>query len=214
MYLVGMKKIAQIIILSDSKTTELKKITENCLKSLKESENFDFDIYVVDNKNDFEGVKNIKIPGEFNNNKFMNIPAKESDSEWIVFCNNDLIFHKNWFTELMRHKHPVMCSKCPLDRRQKNVTEIIFGKKIGYEFSGWCFTMRRDIYKKIGGLNEEFKFWCADNVTIKQLEAIGITPCIIPKSIVTHLGSQTLNTMPNKYELTTKQVQDFNKKYK
>ena len=34
------KKIAQIIILSDSKTPELKKVTENCLKSLKMDHEF------------------------------------------------------------------------------------------------------------------------------------------------------------------------------
>lgn len=209
-----MKKIAQIIILSDSKTPELKKITENCLISLKESENLDFDVCVVDNKNEFKGVRNLKIPGDFNYNKFMNIAAKTGNSEWIVFCNNDLIFHKNWFTELMKYKYDVMCSKCPKDRRQKDVTKNLFGNKIGANFSGWCFTMKRDIYEKIGGLNEDYMFWCADNITIKQVNDIGITPCLIASSIVTHLGSQTLNTMPNKDELTTLQVQNYKKKYK
>jgi GT2 family glycosyltransferase len=209
-----MANIAQIIILSDSKTPELKRITENCLKSLRESENIYFDIYVVDNKNDFEGVKNLKISAEFNYNKFMNIAAKESDSEWIVFCNNDLIFHKNWFTELMKYQHDVMCPKCPKDARQAWVNKVEFGGIIGKYFSGWCFAMKRSIYDKIGGLSEEYIFWCADNITTKQLEDIGITPCIIPTSNVTHLGSQTLNTMSNKHELTTEQIQKFKSKYK
>jgi len=74
--------------------------------------------------------------------------------------------------------------------------------------------MKRSIYDKIGGLNEEYIFWCADNITIKQLETIGIIPCIIPTSNVLHLGSQTLNTMSNKHELTTEQIQKFKSKYK
>lgn len=207
------KKIAQIIILSDSKTPELKKITENCLTSLKNSESLDFDVCIVDNKNNFEGVRNIKIAGEFNYNKFMNIAAKTGNSEWIVFCNNDLIFHKNWFTELMKYKHDVMCPKCPKDARQAWVEKVEFGTKIGKYFSGWCFAMKRSIYDKIGGLSEEYIFWCADNITVKQLEEIGITPCIIPTSKVLHLGSQTLNTMSNKHELTTEQIQKFKSKY-
>jgi GT2 family glycosyltransferase len=144
----------------------------------------------------------------------MNIAAKTSDSEWIVFCNNDLIFHKNWFTELMKYQHDVMCPKCPKDARQAWVNKVEFGGIIGKYFSGWCFAMKRSIYDKIGGLSEEYIFWCADNITVKQLETVGITPCIIPTSLVTHLGSQTLNTIPNKYELTTKQVQIFKSKYK
>jgi hypothetical protein len=208
------KKIAQIIILSDSKTPELKKITENCLISLKNSESIDFDICVVDNKNDFEGVRNLKINEEFNYNKFMNIAAKTSDSEWIIFCNNDLIFHKNWFTELMKYKYDVMSPKCPKDKRQAWIHKVEFGNQIGKYFSGWCFAMKRSIYENINGLNEEYIFWCADNVTIKQLESIKVTPCIIPTSLVTHLGSQTLNTMSNKNELTTEQLKNFKSKYK
>jgi GT2 family glycosyltransferase len=207
------KKIAQIIILSDSKTPELKKVTENCLKSLKESENLDFDICVVDNKTDFEGVRNLKISEQFNYNKFMNIAARTSNSEWIVFCNNDLIFYKNWFTELMKYQYDVMSPKCPKDVRQANINKIEFGNRIGKYFSGWCFMMKRSIYDKIGGLNEEYIFWCADNITIKQLETIGIIPYIIPTSNVLHLGSQTLNTMSNKHELTTEQIQKFKNTY-
>jgi hypothetical protein len=61
----------------------------------------------------------------------MNIAAKTSDSEWIVFCNNDLIFHKNWFTELMKYQHDVMCPKCPKDARQSWVNKVEFGGILG-----------------------------------------------------------------------------------
>jgi len=208
------QKIAQIIILSDSKTSELRKMTENCIKTLKNSEPLEFEICVVDNKHTFEGVKNLTIEGEFNYNKFMNIVARTSNSEWIVFCNNDLTFHKNWFSELMKYKYDVMSPKCPKDNRQREIISVTAGNRIGKYFSGWCFVMRRSIFEKIGGLNEDYIFWCADNVTLKQLELINILPYLIPSSNVLHLGSQTLQTMPNKFELTTKQIQKFKEKYK
>lgn len=201
--------MVQVIILSDSKNLELKSITHNCIQSLKASETIDFDIFVIDNKADFEGVTNLKLNEPFNYNRFMNYAAKQSNSEWIVFCNNDLIFSKGWFTELLKVNSDVMSSRCPNDARQRNIGGNVHGNKIGYHFSGWCFAMKRSIYNKIGSLNEKYPFWCADNIVIKQLNEIDITPCLVTNSIVTHLGSKTLDTMPNKRQLTIEQLRRY-----
>ncbi len=36
--------------------------------------------------------------------------------------------------------------------------------------SGFCFIMRRDAWLKIGKLNTDYSFWCADNVTSEQIK--------------------------------------------
>lgn len=200
----------QVIILSDSKNERLRMMTEKCIDSLLFSEPLRyFNICVVDNKNRFSKVTNIKIDEPFNYNRYINIAAKQSNSEWIVFCNNDLHFHKNWFTELMKLNLDVMSSRCPIDKRQK-IGKDVFGYKIGYNFSGWCFTMKRKVFEKIGGFNEAYEFWCADNAVLDQLKKIDVVPCLVAKSLVTHYGSQTLSTMQNKKELTV----DLLKKYR
>jgi GT2 family glycosyltransferase len=181
-----------VVILSAVKTRAL---TIQGIETLKASEEeIDFNVIVIeDSLHYYSNVTNLKIDEEFNYNRFMNLGAKTSDADYIVFCNNDLIFHKGWFTEMLKYDFPCMSPRSMRDFRQWSYAEdVITGTGIGTVFSGWCFVLKREIWEQIGGLDEDFKFWYADNATVEQLKNIGITPTLITQSYVEHVGSQTL----------------------
>lgn len=204
-----------VIILSDIKTMNL---TTDAIKTLKESEDkIEFNVIVIENSNHYYvDVENLKLKEEFNYNRFMNIGAKTCNSDYIVFCNNDLIFGKGWFSELLKYDYDCMSPRSMRDFRQWNYTQdVVTGYSVGNIFSGWCFVLKRNIWEAIGGLDEDFKFWYADNATIEQLKKINVVPNLITKSYVEHIGSQTLiqENSVKQQDLTTAQNKIFKEKY-
>lgn len=205
-----------VIFLSDEKTSDLTQVAIDTIKLSEENINFKI-IVIEDSKHKYAGVKNIKLTQEFNYNKHMNIGASMGTSEYIVFCNNDLVFSKGWFSEMLKYKKDCMSPKCPVDFRQMDKLEpIVSSYEIGNVFSGWCFVLKRTIWEEIGGLDEDFKFWFADNATVEQLKNIGVMPNLITNSLVTHLGSRTLKMLDveSQSKLTIEQSALFASKYK
>lgn len=207
-----------VIILSNAKTLELNRITANCIDSLLAC-NTEMKIFVVEQNKAIDwsqahsDIRNIYLEQDFNYNHFANIGAMNGRSEWICIANNDLIFDRNWFSEILKANHPVCSPRCPIDKRQKDVLANEIGEQVGRHLSGWCFVIKRSVWEQINGFDEDFGFWCADNSLMEQLLAIGIQPMLVKDSIVEHLGSKTLKTMPNRDELTVDYVKKFNKKY-
>ncbi len=208
-----------VVILSNSKNNELKQITSQTLNSLIRScllpEYFP-KIIVVEQyplANWYSADVILRPDEPFNYNRFANLGAKQGTNEWICIANNDLIFENGWFELLMKFKHPVMSPRCPDDKRQLNIKDFEFGTQVGRHLSGWCFVIKRTLWEEIGGFDEDFAFWCADNSLMEQLILKGIEPMVVDQSIVRHLGSKTLKTMPNREELTVNQVKKYNLKY-
>lgn len=207
-----------VVILSAIKTRDLTIQSIQSIQTLKASEvDIEFNIVVIEESDfEYEEVTNLKIEEEFNYNRFMNLGAATSDADYIVFCNNDLIFHEGWFTEMLKYDYDCMAPRSMRDFRQWGYTEdVVTGFSVGSIFSGWCFVLKRTIWEQIGGLDEDFKFWYADNATIEQLRAIGVVPNLITKSYVEHVGSQTLIQEPIQVqmELTERQSAIFFRKY-
>jgi len=71
--------------------------------------------------------------------------------------------------------------------------------------------LKREIFDKIGGLDEDFRYWCADDSAIAQLVKIGIQPMVVPSAKVTHLVSKTLKEPSD--DLTWAMVHKFEQKY-
>jgi GT2 family glycosyltransferase len=207
-----------VVILSNAKTLELSRITANCIESLLAS-NSEMNVFVVEQNQGIDwseghsNIRNVYLDMPFNYNQFANIAAKHGRNEWICIANNDLIFEPNWFREILKANYPICSPRCPDDKRQKDVHYNEVGEQVGRHLSGWCFVIKRSLWEEIGGFDEDFSFWCADNSLMEQLLAIGIKPMVLKNSIVKHLGSKTLVTMENREELTRNQVKKFNKKY-
>lgn len=208
-----------IVILSNAKDAELKSITQQaidtCIASEKEVE---FNIIVIEQTNaEYTGATVHYDISEFNYNRFMNKGIALGNSPYVCICNNDLIFKPGWCSALIEamQKHNLL-SACPIcpnvqPSRMSLKEEVYFGYRNSHEVSGWCIMMNRDIFKIIGKLDEEFKFWFADNVYSEQLKKHGINHACVSRSVVKHLGSKTLNTLSKdgQKELTHNLVDRF-----
>ena len=204
--------MVDLIILSNGKNGSLRQMTQRCIDSINDER---CRIIVIEQtKFKYKNCQTIHKPEQFNYNAFANYGAKMGSNEWIMIANNDLIFNSGWLDALMDYPVvEVMSPKCLNDKRQRMVLNNAYGYEVGKHLAGWCFMINRKTWEQIGGFDEDFAFWCADNSLVEQLKAIGVKPIVKPKAIITHLGSTTLATSTNRYELTRLQVLKFNKKY-
>lgn len=229
--------IADIVIISFAKNQVCKKTTEDCIKSLIQSEENSiekFNIIVVESQEDIkweylgENVHTYQAPLPYGYHKFLNFGRKKGNAEWVVLCNNDLEFNKGWFTdiELVAESNPNVLSFspiCPLTQPQYNI-KINSGNFMGYQVrghvSGWCIVQKRTIYDIIGDLDEQFFHWFCDNDYAMTLQKYKIPHVLVTSSIVKHHDRQTgkvtdevVITESEKYRLTFGSQQIFINKW-
>jgi GT2 family glycosyltransferase len=164
---------------------------------------------------EYRRAATIRMPAEFNYNKFANFGASRGSADWILVANNDLIFRDGWLHSLLAANYPLVSPKCPRDERQSEFTENTIGSVTGQHLSGWCYMISRDLWDRMGGLDDSVTFWCSDDVVIEQAAALGVKPMIVPSSIVEHDQSSTLKTTSesSRDELTWGQLDKFIAKY-
>lgn len=197
-----------MVILSYAQNPKLKAITVQCINSIISSEDPEkvrFNILVVESEksmNGFQYLHTITVyPKEkFGYNKFMNIGIDMTFSKYICLCNNDLVFHPLWATEMLKtfDKYYDLSSASPICsiHHPRIGFELNNGIYIGYrnryEVAGWCLFMKRDILRITGKLDENYKFWCADNDYANMLFSLSLKHALISSSIVDHLEGATL----------------------
>lgn len=212
--MIYQQKDITVAIISNAKNPKLYSVTLDCIKSIQQTSP-GVKIVVYESSDQKFEVETQKVEF-FNYNKICNRAVIESSTKLVVLANNDLIFMDRWSDGLlywMERGNMVVSPVSPGDPRQKDILRASTGYQCGRHFSGWCFMIHIDAWLKIGGFDEDFQFWCADNAILEQLKEKGITPLVDPTSRVKHLVSQTLRGVENYNELTTAQVRKFNKKY-
>lgn len=211
-------KVAMIVV-SDGKTNELREMTQNCINTAIVNSNEGNLEVVVFEKTQFRYKNATTIhydDAEFNYNKIANEGIKiYSKYDRFLICNNDLIFHSGWLKPLIECNMPVVSSVDPGLKKQMDIRTNQLGYTNKVHFSPWCFMIDKKTWKQIGGLDEDFGFWYADDSFLEQLKKIETPPCIVPNSKVTHLRSQTLKTVDEeeKSNLTVRQYEKFFNKY-
>jgi len=200
------------IILSFAKNDELRNMTMNCINSLISSEKenlFLFNIIVLETNNgtepyDFINTQTIYPTDKFGFNRYFNIGFKLSSSDYICFCNNDLIFHENWATEVFKieKEHTEIGCFCSIDpwlHKQYEGLQLNQNFIIGYEkmkhFTGWFFLTKRKVLEKIEIFIEKLEFWYCDDDFINTMKKYNIPNALVTNSLITHLGSRTLSTI-------------------
>ena len=201
-----------IIILSFAKDEKLKGLTLQTVDTLLQSEDpkeVEFNVLIIESNKSlipyqYPGTKTIYPDTDFGYNKYMNIGIKATNSEYVCLCNNDLIFHKGWASAILKamDNDPALLSASPYC--------TIFHKNEGFDengpvmegyfgvLGGWCIFMKREIFAIIGMLDEKLLFWYCDADYCNTIEKYGIKNCLVPASKVTHLGSESLNTVVGK----------------
>lgn len=223
-----------IVILSKCASKQDFEVNTTCLQSLIASESqCSFNIIIVESNVRFgelglsygiPGVT-ITIPNEpFNFNRFLNIGLELTNNDWVVFANNDVVFHAGWFSEILmvKENNPAIQSFCPFDRTSSYLSLDKFAHKpfhIGYrvaiEFVGWCFVVQRPVFDKVGKFDEQFELYFGDNDFARRLKSESIIHAMVPSSYVGHKGGYTTGI----YDAsgTPKYIEDkmrFTKKWK
>lgn len=182
-----------IIIIGDSNS----ELTQNCIASI----SLTTDSYNI-----------IIIPFDGNYNQALNLGLKKSKADYVALCNNDLIFHDGWF-KYAKNALQRFDSISPFDPLHHEETfDPVIGFEIAKALCGWCIITTKQTIKKIGGrLDTSAKFWRSDFLYGKQLQKANLTHAMIPSCKVSHLGSQTLKTLPEhkQRELTINEFRKF-----
>lgn len=207
-----------IIILSYAKTEELKALTTQSIETLllsEDPEKIRFNILVIEsNKNllpyQFEHSRTIYPEEKFGFHRYLNIGIKATANEYVCLCNNDLIFHKGWASEILRLMsiHPEIKSVNPLcsdfepTKKYHDSLVVHANKRNMFNgiLTGWCIFVKREIFNKIGLLDEQFEFWYADRDYGMTLLKYNISHALSIRSLVTHIGNQSHNTLDLKFD--------------
>lgn len=184
-----------VCILSNAKTPELKLVTEQGIKTLIESEqNIQFNIFVVEGnenvKYDFPNTKTLHTWMEFNYNAYMNFALSKGNAPYVVLCNNDLSYEKNWATNIIKEMklNPKIVSASPFcpGVNVMNGSNTHVGYAVRKQLNGWCIFAKREVFKHIGKLDEGVAFWFSDNIYADQLAFHGLTHALVQNSVVHH----------------------------
>ena len=197
-----------IDVVIPSKTNLINKVMlENCITTLRQSDGEQtFNVMViesgviVDCGQDLTIKYNMYGGPQFCYNHALNLGINESENEWVVLINNDLIFRNTWMSEIIEayNERPDIESFSPWNDMWDwhsrmfdiNSTNIIEGYNIGRELCGWCIIARRSIFDKFS-LSERVNFWYSDNVYADSLREFGIKHALVISSKVDHIVSQT-----------------------
>ena len=217
-----------IIILSYARDEYLKGLTIQTINTLLDSEDpekIKFNVLVIESNKElkpyqFENATTIYPDEKFGFHKYLNIGIKLTDSPYVCMCNNDLIFHKNWASEILNamDNDPDMLSAVPYDpnfHKKEGFTENAppfegyFGVLIG-----WCIFVKREIFNTIGMLDENLVFWYCDYDYSNTLEKFKVKNCLISTSVVTHLGSESITKVDSKEHKKLTQIPRFYFSYK
>ena len=209
--------IADVVFVSNAKKLG-KHMTQNAIDSaIKGANGLRINCIVVESLPNliYKNASTYNPDKPFNYNYYLNFGAVRGSAPWIMFCNNDLMFRNGWLHALLNADYPIVSPISPKDFRQKDATENEIGWQCGRNLSGWAFMMKRELWEKIGRLDEEFDFWFADNSLIGQLKTHDIAPMLVPSSRVDHIGSQTFRTktIDERNDLMWSKLDLFNQKY-
>jgi len=198
-----------IIILSYAKDNALHAVTEQTIRSVLDSEDPEkiaFDILVIESAKDvrpyaFPNTRTIYPEAKFGYNKYMNIGIKATHNEFVCLCNNDLIFEKNWASEILKaiDNDPALLSANPFcpNFHEKAKFDPQGPPVEGYfgVLGGWCIFVKRKIFDIIGLFDENLVFWYCDADYCQTLMKYGVKNCLVPTSVVVHLRSESLKGM-------------------
>jgi GT2 family glycosyltransferase len=223
-----------VIILSYAKDAQLKALTEQTIATLLHSEDPEkvrFNILVIESNKSlspfqFANTSTLYPETDFGFNKFLNLGIKATSNPYVCLCNNDLIFHRNWASEILKvmDNYPEIQSanpfcdafsySFPVNRDQA----FVRGKPANLfkgALTGWCIFAKRKMFALTGMLDENFSFWYADRDYGKTLLQYNVKHALVVNAVVTHLGNRSHQTLSDEQleRLTYGQLEIYEKKW-
>lgn len=204
-------------------TYEQKAILEKCLNSIYEfSKDINFEIIVVDNhsqdgtvfliKEKFPKLNYIFLNENHGFAKSINIGIKQSKGHYLLLLNNDCILNnnilKNLFIYMEENRHISACGPKVLDENLKfqDQGSLFFNIrlkkakqpiKVNY-LPMAAFFVRREVFKNVGLLDENFFFYNEDLDYAKRMKKKGLNIEYLPQYSLIHLGKKSVNKLTDK----------------
>jgi GT2 family glycosyltransferase len=209
-----------IIIISNAKNEEFLNITNQTIQTLLLSENPDeiqFHPIIVESNDEtpdynYPNAVTIRPNSKFGYHKYLNIGVKAGNSPYLGLANNDLIFHKGWASAILSEmdKNPKLesagtwCDRFHPSRNISESPEVQFGYTNGIYITGWFIFLKRSLFDRMNGLDENFSFWYCDDDYGKTLESMDVKHALITQAKVTHITSQsTIKLDPKEFRKLT-----------
>lgn len=193
-----MKNEVDMVIISWAKNDKLKKVTEDGIQTCIDScPDVKFNFFVVETNKEiayqFPNTKTIHPDVKYGYHRYLNIGRREGNSKYVCLCNNDLTYENGWASNLisLMESNPSIKSAspwCPQTQgsNKEHIGNAYTGYRIRGEVAGWCLFQQREIYEKIGDLDESFEFWFCDNDYALTLHKNNIPHVLLPSSVVNH----------------------------
>lgn len=219
-----------VICLTKTSNRDLWVITDTAIHTLHDSEKtHQFKVHLVESDtspySEYTGVANYIKPNEqFNYNRFINLCQPYIKSDWVIIMNNDVRFERGWFSEVLEvyNKRPDIESfspKCPILYAEYyrghfvgNDEDYHESYKVTEFLTGWCYIMKKRVFDAVYPWDEQFDLYYQDNDYARKIEALGIRHALVRDSVVSHLGSQTIDRETNTQKLRADKIK-FHKKW-
>lgn len=219
-----------IIITTNSKNEELFRMTDNAIKSLRNSVGGNnFKIIVVETNSESkeynEANVTVKPNQPFQINKFYNLGALHSKSDYLLVSNNDVIYDSNWWVHMKKafveNNLDTACLQCTNEQpdiyskwiKQKHT----FKNLEGYEWffgQAWCITSK--VRDWLFPLDENIHFYFNDDDMVMRLKERGCKHQLVYKSKMEHLQAKSHDILKQEgryYDVTWGSKSYFDRKW-
>lgn len=220
-----------VIITTNSKNESFVKMTNNAIMSLRNSVGGDkFKIIIVETNSEAEEYEEANItvkPNEpYQCNKFYNLGAKHSNSEYLLVANNDTLFDVNWWIQMKKafeeNKLDTACLQCT--NEQPDIYNRWFKQKHtfknldGYDWffgQAWCITS--NVRDWLFPLDENIHFYFNDDDMVMRFKEKNCKHQLVYKSKMQHLQGKSHEILKEEgrfYEVTWGSKEYFDNKWK
>ncbi|MEM0996816.1 MAG: hypothetical protein AAGN35_07045 [Bacteroidota bacterium] len=204
-----MKQI-DVVMLAYTLDEEVFAMTSEAIRSLRASEPaLQFNVLVLESNRKWPGLgyaydasTEVHLPEvPFNFNRYNNLGRERGSADWVIFTNNDVVFHPGWCTAMLRaaEAEPRLTCLCPVDPASRFTPPGTFpanalfqkGYLVRVTFTGWCFMVRRSVFATTGPFDERFDYYFADDDWAMTLRKYALLNAAVPAARVTHLAHIT-----------------------
>ncbi|MEM7037176.1 MAG: hypothetical protein AAF570_09375 [Bacteroidota bacterium] len=199
-----------VVILAYTLDREVFDMNTRAIQSLRAADpDIDFNVILLESNRKwpemglaYDAKTTVHIPDTpFNFNHYNNIGLKMGKADWVVFSNNDVVFHPGWCSAMLAaaHVNPALQCLCPWDPEGPHTPPGTFpegapyieGYLVRVTFTGWCFMVRRAAFDITGPFDERFDYYFADDDFAMTLRRHDLRNAAVPGAKVTHLAHVT-----------------------
>ena len=198
-----------VVILANSCTPKLREITQVAIDSLHASSaKHTFSVLVMETHQDcqgrpavfYTGANSLPVGLPFNFNAAVNQGLQYCKKDYVLVCNNDIIFGYNFFEAMLAVDGWDSCSAWNgLDvSRMADLKDKI---EEGYDilhWGAWAVCFKRATLDKLGKWDESFDFYSQDDDIKFREKKLGLKHVYIGTARIDHLHKKTVMALHDK----------------